>query len=403
MDEDEIDLATYKAENGLQILHFTTCKAIPRYYYMEKPFIVVAHKDHKHSQTAFTALVTALFQKDKVAIMRFVFRHRVKLLMCQPVVATGTSSAHFLCNSMPWQEDLRDFQFATFDKEERKPSESQLIAALNLIDAMPLHRTADLVGVDADLDEFQDRKRSLPSVKEDLVPEKTANPIANRFVYHFLEKGLHHDAPSTPPAAEDDPLLQRILPRHRPDIMPRAEIAVKEVRDQFPIGQVARAARRKLVRKLSPGEEIEDFISMMEQQDYQDAISNMRKHIQSIVDTSIAGQRYPDAIIALKLLREQCVQCERAGAFNKQLDFLKSKYAKDMTRGGFWELVCKERVGLITAEEAKVAEYTNLAQGRGGGGGEGGTKQRQEVLPSKEEAVAWMGCAAGAASDEESL
>ncbi|KAG7667367.1 hypothetical protein Ndes2526B_g04120 [Nannochloris sp. 'desiccata'] len=399
MDANEIDFATYEAENGLQVLGFITGTAIPRHYSMADPYMLIANKDHPQSQTAFTALTTAVFQENKVAIMRFVSRNKVKILTCRPVLATGTAPAHFICTIMPWQEDIRDFHFATFEKEERKPSESQLIAALNLIDAMPLHRTAPLAA--RGLGDLKDLKDNLPSIKEDLVPERTANPIANRFVYHFIEKALHPgDATITPPAPENDPLLQRILPQHRPDIMPTAEIAAEAVKNQFPIGQVARAARQKLVRKLSPGKENEDFISMMEQTDYHDAISNMRKHIESIVETSIAGQRYPDAITALRLLREQCIKYERAESFNKQLDFLKGKYAKDTTRGKFWELVCKERVGLVSAEEAAAVKYTNLVQG--GSGGEGGNEQHQQ-LPSKEEAATWMGCAAGAASDEESL
>jgi len=406
MDDDEIELATYKPGNELQILGFTST-GIPRYYYMEKPYTLVANKAHTHSQTAFTALVTAVHQENKVAIMRYVVRNKVKILMCEPVVATGTAPAHFLCNTMPFQEDLRNFQFASFEKEEREPSESQYSTALNLIDAMPLHRTSTLAaaaGGDGGLKDLQDLEHNLTSIKEDLVPEKTANPIAHRFVYHFIEKALHPDATITPPAPENDPLLRRILPQHRLDILPAAESAAEEVKNQFPIGQVARARGKDLVRKLSPGKENEDFIAMMEQKDYQDAINNMRKHVESIVDTSVASQHYSDAISALKVLREQCVKYEKAGAFNKHLDYLKDKYAKDMTRGGFWELICKERVGLITAEEAEAAEYTNLmaAGGGDGTGGEGGTKQHQE-LPSKKEAIAWMGCAAGAASDEESL
>ena len=65
--------------------------------------------------------------------------------------------------------------------------------------------------------------------------------------------------------------------------------------------------------------------------------------------------------------------------------------------------MCSKRVGLITAEEARAAEYARLLEGDGGGdGGESSKEQQEQQLPSKEEADAWMGCALGAASDEES-
>jgi Ku70/Ku80 beta-barrel domain/Ku C terminal domain like/Ku70/Ku80 N-terminal alpha/beta domain len=423
MDKTEEDAATYKADNGLQILGFTTGTAIPRHYSMTSPYILVADKGHLISQAALTALVIATHQENKVAIMRFTFRNKIRILACQPVLATGAAVAHFLCNSMPFQEDLRDFQFASLQKEDRRPIDSQYAAALNLIDAMPLHRTAAAAaarnaavfssptGGSQDTVE-EDLKPSLLSstttIKEDLVPETTANPIINRFVNHFIEKALHPNDPSiTPPSLENDPLLQRIISQHRPDTMPSAETAAEAFKSVCPTGQVAKAAH-KLVTKLHPGQEKEDFISMMDQKNYQDAISNMRKHIENVVDTSVADQRYPDALSSLKVLREQCIQHKKAAAFNSQLQHLKDKYAKDSTRGGFWELICKNRVGQVTANEAAAAaameEDEDMAveeNGGAGGSGSGRATQQQQILPSKEEAALWMGCG-NIASDEES-
>lgn len=244
MDANNLGMASYSPSKTLQLLGFTSLDTIPRHYYMSHTFVMVANKDIKSAGVALAALVQAMVQSESVAILRFVRTTTVEVLMAQPVPASGVAPAHFILNAMPFREDIRTFPFGSFDRDDRRPTQAQLDAALHLVDSMPL---------------------TTANKKEDLVPENTANPALHRFIDFFVDKAL--DSGMQVQSPEDDMMLQRVLTPSQGITPGASEAAALAAVAQFPTGHAAKALRRA-VRRLSAGHEVEDFKTMMEQRKY---------------------------------------------------------------------------------------------------------------------------------------
>lgn len=107
---------------------------------VQECWTMVADKAHRGSQQGVAALASALSSRGQLAVLRYVPRAggAVHLCAAAPVPRRGAAPAHFLLLDLPFAEDVRDFRFPGFDREDRRPTPAAADAALRFVDAAAL-------------------------------------------------------------------------------------------------------------------------------------------------------------------------------------------------------------------------------------------------------------------------
>ena len=110
-------------------------------------------------------------------------------------------------------------------------------------------------------------------------------------------------------------------------------------------------------------------------ENYNDAVSAFRKHIEAVVDSSVGEHRLREAADKTAAMRAACVAAGQAHAFNAHLRSLGGKYAGDPVKGAFWKILGERGVGPVgegevagspvTAAEAAAA-LEAMRAGKGG-------------------------------------
>jgi len=67
------DKLKYTSEKCMRLLCFAEKKAVPRHFFMGSVDMVIAHDDN-NDKTALAAIIRALYELDKVAIIRYCYR-----------------------------------------------------------------------------------------------------------------------------------------------------------------------------------------------------------------------------------------------------------------------------------------------------------------------------------------
>lgn len=136
-----------KFDKGLNILGFVPSSKVTPDLYLGGVMSVVPKPDSPEATVAFSSLVHALYELDKVAIARYIARDRqagVKLVVLTPHIKATYECLYMTV--LPFSEDVRQYNFASLARF--KPSEDQLAAAENLINSLDLMTSA------RDVDEY---------------------------------------------------------------------------------------------------------------------------------------------------------------------------------------------------------------------------------------------------------
>lgn len=84
------------------------------------------------------------------------------------------------------------------------------------------------------------------------------------------------------------------------------------------------------------------------------ALHQLRDIIDRYVRGSTNGDLHPKALEMLIELRKACVNEDEAPFFNKAITGYKAKYSRG-PQAGFWLLVTKEKISLITCQESEFS------------------------------------------------
>lgn len=227
----------YDCDRCLTVLGFCHMDSIPRNEFMAGVDCVVPAPDDRVASMALSALVHALGNTGRVAIVRYVKRaNSVPTLgVLTPYNAKaggapdmGEGGHPFDClflNALPFCEDVRTYEFAPLGLAPHKPSADQLQAAGDLIDSLDL-MTAD-EGPDGE-----------PC--EALRPVDTFNPVLQRFYTSLAARAMAEGCP-LPPLT---PLVQKTV---NPDetLLSKAEGAIKGFQSAFNLKPNVKAAAKK--------------------------------------------------------------------------------------------------------------------------------------------------------------
>ncbi|GAB2235001.1 hypothetical protein Droror1_Dr00004277 [Drosera rotundifolia] len=361
MSSAEWEAVKFNPEKGVTLLGFTDASNILRHYYMKDVNVFIGEPNNKGACLAVSALARAMKETNKVAILRCVWRHRQNNVVVG-VLTPGVSDREnvpdcLYFNTLPFVEDIREFQFPSFDDLPAawQPSDMQQEAADNLVKMLDL---------------------APPGKTEVLRPELTPNPSLQRF-FRFLEMKSKNPGASVPPL---DEALKRIT-QLDPDLFAENKHVIDEFVKCFPVKEYSKIKRKAKrfrekpsgsddekdmepstsgpkVDKLGKSNPVEDFEAMLSRRESPDwvnkAITQMKNKILDLVKES----SYSKVIECLVALRKGCVLEQEPKEFNDFMNYIFNHCMKNERRN-FCERLASQGVSLITEKEAADSEVTD--------------------------------------------
>ncbi|KAL4585871.1 hypothetical protein LXL04_010498 [Taraxacum kok-saghyz] len=368
----EFEAVKFKPEKGVKLLGFTNASNIMRHYYMKDVNIIIADPGNKKATLAVSALARAMKEKDKVGILRCVWRqgqaYAVIGVLTPNVSDKDNIADSFYFNVLPFAEDVREFQFPSFSNLPKTllPNEQQQEAADKLVMMMDM---------------------APPGKEEALRPDFTPNPVLERFYHHLELKSKNPDA-AVPPL---DSTLKRIT-EPDPEIISQNMLVIDEFRKHFELKEnpkLKKSARRLLRDQKSgsyegqvgqikdkavgstPGVKVEaigdvtavqDFEAMISRRDSPEwvskAIFGMKNKVFEILENSNEGENYSKALECLVALRKGCVIEQEPKQFNNFLRHV-YRFCEEKHLKSFCEFLGSKDITFITkteAEDSDVAE-----------------------------------------------
>lgn len=376
----------FESEKCLQVLGFTDKNKVPRHHFMGPCYQFIPKPYDENASIAFSSLVRALAEMDKVAIVRYVYRKNAQpqLGLLSPCIKTDYDCLYF--NTLPFAEDLRSYPFKSFENikftDEQLKSTEDLIKSMDLMDA---------------------------EEEEALKPSQTFNPIIQHLYECCHQRCLH---PNDPLPKIDSVILKYCFPELHKDscyskIIKKSQDNIELFKKLFPLKKVDKEQKGKkrywfatkekdisldsyqLNNKRQRVEEtnvvsttekvdidyifsdkadhigsvdpVKDFNEMFTRRDVDlvdRAIEEMQAMIIKLINDSINDQYYNKALNCLIALRKGCIDEEESESFNKFLRRIKTMYSTGK-RKGFWELIKKNKLNLISSDECPDSNVTN--------------------------------------------
>lgn len=360
----EWEAVKFKTEKSVKLLGFTDSSNIMRHYYMKDVYLFIPEPGNMKAILAVSSLARAMKEMNTAAILRCVWRQG-KTNAIIGVLTPNISSAEnlpdsFYLNVLPFVEDVREFQFQSFNNlpASRQPNELQQEASDNLVKMLDLAQ---------------------PGQVELLKPDSTPNPALQHFYQALDLKSKYPDAE----LPQLDANLLRITSPD-PDIHCEQKFNLENFRKQFELGDNPKKKRtRKLalaeksfgsnendvpanaesldyqnsdkVEKIGHSTPLQDFEKMMARRDgskwVEKAIQEMKDHIYFLLEDSYRGDNYQKAIECLIALRNGCIQEQEPKKFNEFIHYLHEKQ-KMLNIQEFFDLISSKNITLITKDEA---------------------------------------------------
>ncbi|KAL0913845.1 hypothetical protein M5K25_017336 [Dendrobium thyrsiflorum] len=363
----EWEAVKFRPEKSVKLLGFTDSSNIMRHYYMKDVYVFIPEPGDTKAILAVSSLVRAMKEMNKVAILRCVWRQgqgNVIIGVLTPNISSADNIPDsFYLNVLPFAEDVREFQFPSFNNlpASRQPNELQQEASDNLVKMLDL----------------------APAGQEELLkPELTPNPVLQRFYQSLYLRSKHPDAQ----LPQLDASLLRITGPDS-DILSELKSEVDNFRKQIELRdnpKKRRSTKRALLEKPSGSNEeaaavvkaidyhnagpsavkvekigcsnpLKDFEEMMARRDgskwVEKAIKEMQDHIYGLLENSYKGDNYLNAIECLTALRNSCIQEQEPKKFNDFLHYL-CENQKTLDLRDFFELLSSKNITLITKTEA---------------------------------------------------
>ncbi|KAM9804939.1 X-ray repair cross-complementing protein 5 [Neosynchiropus ocellatus] len=347
------------------VLGFTKQELVQHHLFIgNQAMKVFAAADDEHAAVALSALIRALHELDRVAIVRYAYSRAAnpQVGAAFPCVKQGYECLIYV--QLPFMEDLKLFTFPSFENKKFKPSEDQFSAVDSLIDSMML--------VEDDEDGGQ-----VDIFKTHHIP----NPDFQRLFQCLHHRALNPGA-ALPPM---EPWLRAAL--DRPDVInQRCQAPLEEVKRKFPLTEVEKKKKLKTsdqvfgkdseqadVTKGKGNEEEEEFNladisegsvtsvgSVIPARDFRSLISQKTLPFNEIcqqlthrIEQFLGNKNteyYMKSITCIQAFREQSVKLGNAELYNSYLQSLKRSIP---SRGleVFWGLLVQDGITLISEKE----------------------------------------------------
>ncbi|KAF1323366.1 Atp-dependent dna helicase, partial [Globisporangium splendens] len=194
----DVEFFKLQTEKSLKVLGFLAKKLLTRSKFADGTDVFIAEPGKPHAAQCLAALIEGMKELDQVAIARFVARKNAapKIVALIPHSPGGADNYYaFWSQQLPYEEDLRNYEFAPLKTSKHRPSDAQQATADKLVDSL--------------------------SVRDDKVDEfgSCFNPVVHRFFHAMSTRAFQEDA-AVPPLPSyvdtclniDDAKKQRIQP-----------------------------------------------------------------------------------------------------------------------------------------------------------------------------------------------
>jgi len=131
-----------REDKSMRLLGFRARESFPAHSFLGECYVVVPEATNPGAQEALSSLVRAAEHEGQAGVVRFVVRNGndpcLGALLPQPSEEPDVPDCFILC-TLPFAEDLREYQFASLDSSEKWiPSEQELGLAKNIIEVSPI-------------------------------------------------------------------------------------------------------------------------------------------------------------------------------------------------------------------------------------------------------------------------
>ncbi|KAL2128043.1 hypothetical protein VTI74DRAFT_9790 [Chaetomium olivicolor] len=379
--ESDFSITKLETKKSFTILGFIPSSSYNPFINMGETGIIVAQKHNEEAELGLSALIHALHELESYAVARYVQKDdaqpQIFLLKPNPAIEDAFECLYDV--PLPFAEDVRSYQFPPLDrvltvtgniiKEHRLlPSEDLKQAMSDFVDAM------DISGFDVD-----DEGKPVEYAPID----EAYNPTIHRMNQAIRARAVDPEAPIEPPA---EILLRFSKPPEK--LIDKARSEIEALIDAAEIKKVPAKAQGRRGRKepvkplsgldidallgetkrttISPDNAIPEFKQILataaDDATIENATKQMGDVVRKLIHDSFADLFYARAAENLGVMREELINLEVPGLYNKFMTGLKKSILSGELNGDRREMWFKHiiggRLGLITQDESEVSEVT---------------------------------------------
>lgn len=378
----DVEFFKFQTEKSLKVLGFLDRSLLNPSKFVGGTDVFIAEPGKPHAATCLAALIDGMKELDQVAIARFVARKNAapKIVALIPhIPEKGDNYYAFWAQQLPFEEDLRSYEFAPLMTTKNRPSDAQQDAADKLVESL--------------------------SVRDDKADEVGAcfNPVLCRFYSTVSQRVFDADAgiPSLPAYVEtclsmDETRKQRIQGviqafgdafQLKEAVQMRNDRKKKSfwsdvaqpaaVKDESRAGDNNEADQQQnddddadsdldldelldsgdvtSVGSMNPVADFEALVDMSKSNKSKlvTAVSGMESRIESFLTSGASFHR--KALQCLAHFRHRSVEIQYASQFNSFLTQLKTKVGETSDA---WQALQKEGITLLSSEDAPGLSVT---------------------------------------------
>jgi ATP-dependent DNA helicase 2 subunit 2 len=380
------EVLKFTDDRCLKMLGFTDGDKVPRHHYMAGCDIVVPVESAKNRK-AFSSLILAMIDMDKVMIAKWVSRKNcTPKLVCLYPYHTPKFECLYM-NVLPTVEDIRDYQFGslTVSTDVQQQAMDEFVDALDIdeieeeegvqneinvynptlqyFNQCVIHRIYN--GEEAPLPELHETidaqarpegdnlQRAQEQIEElesafDLI-EESKEDIQNRGRNRRIRLGDIILTSRDRIEEEEKEIKQEVQPSEQ---VP--EMTAEDKQRKFDFNNEEKVDK---ISSMNPVRDFEKIINDREVDRVNDALTQMRDIILEFIRESIQGDVYEKALDCLKAMRKACKDNDEAEKFNEFLKELKQRFSTGIHKA-FYETVRNSGTGLITKDESFSSKIT---------------------------------------------
>jgi len=375
-------ITVLETEPGLQIVGFVPVEKYRRYFSMSTTNVIVAAKDNPKAAMALSSLIHALFELESYALARLVTKKNLApvLVLLAPLI-----DADYECLidvQVPFAEDVRHYKFPPLNRVRTISGK-----------VLEKHRFLPTPDMEKLMSDYVDKMDLMVANDDEDEPEyatvgETFSPILHRINQVVRWRAVHPDEP-LPPVHEiltkyDHPpenlleastdTLEKLIEasdvkkvdpkvagrkRGREQPVPKSGLDVEAL-----LTSAASSVPKKA--KISSTNPIPDFKNKLrtteDLSDLEEAGKEMLAVLKELIKYSLADANYGRVCEILKVVREEYIEYDEPGMYNKVLQGLKKAIVSgelDGDRMECWDEIRYNKLGLITKGESERVEVSD--------------------------------------------
>ncbi|EGZ16264.1 hypothetical protein PHYSODRAFT_316299 [Phytophthora sojae] len=374
----DVEFFKFQTEKSLKVLGFLDKAQINHAKFVAGTDIFVAEPGKPHAATCFAALIDAMVELDQVIVARFVARKNaapkiVALIPHAPSSGQGENYYAMWSQQLPYEEDVRNYEFAPLKSRKYTPTDGQQALADKLVDSL--------------------------SIRDDKADEVGAcfNPVIRRFFHAVSMRALDESAgvPALPSYMEAslkmDPARQEKISslienfgdafqlkeavkkakdRKKKSFwsdVPAASVKEEDLKEEhddaaggdnagsdleLDLDELLDSGDVTSVGSMNPIADFEELVESSKskasrRQQLTTAVTGMETQIEKFLSQS-GSEFYPKALQCLTHFRKRSVEIQYSSQFNEFLTKLKTVLTEDSDA---WKAVKSADISLLTSAD----------------------------------------------------